>query len=67
VLFSLCLPDWKLVIDYGKFLECVASLNIQLFCFSYKFFGIFVKEIVEVFSQSDVGCNFKKNEVHRKQ
>ncbi|WP_396150135.1 hypothetical protein, partial [Flavobacterium sp.] len=42
------------VTGYGKFLGYVASLNINLFCFSYKFFGIFVKEIVEVFSQSDV-------------
>ena len=34
--------------------ECVASLNIQNMCFSYKYFSIFVGKIVHVFSQSDV-------------
>ena len=46
--------DWILVADCEIFLECVAWLNIQNLYFSYKFLCIFVKEIVEVFSQSDV-------------
>ncbi|WP_211223558.1 hypothetical protein, partial [Flavobacterium filum] len=37
-----------------------ASLNIHNLRFSYKFFVIFVKKIVEVFSQSDVIAQCKK-------
>jgi ABC-type long-subunit fatty acid transport system fused permease/ATPase subunit len=39
----------------------VASLNYKNLYFSYKYFNIFVAWIVQVFSQSDVGCNAKTN------
>jgi hypothetical protein len=43
-----------------KFLGCVASLNIKKLYFSYKYFCIFVRRIVDVFSQSDVTGNVVK-------